>query len=97
LTIPRDYLDIAALAQTMGENHAAEVLAGMDAFYSDQRGGGEGVASQVARQLSEPQPADRTVTKELSRYKNLAPRWHRWQDVARACQRLADLMVTRQA
>ena len=92
----RDYLDIAALAQTMGENHAAEVLAGMDAFYSDQRGGGEGVASQVARQLSEPQPADRTVTKELSRYKNLAPRWHRWQDVARACQRLADLMVTRQ-
>jgi hypothetical protein len=56
-----------------------------------------GVASQVARQLSEPQPADRTVTKELSSDKNLAPSWHRWPDVVRACQRLADLMVRRQA
>src|SRR4029077_2367391 len=89
----RDYLDIAALADILGAERTAEILAGLDKFYADQRGGGEGVASQVARQLSDPRPADPTVTRELLRYKGLAARWHRWGDVTRACRHIADLML----
>jgi hypothetical protein len=89
----RDYLDIAALAETIGDARAARVLAGMDDYYADQRGEGDGVASQVARQLSDPRPADSSVTRQLARYKGLAARWQDWPDVVRACQRLADLMV----
>lgn len=89
----RDYLDIVALAETIGDDRAAQVLASIDAYYADQHGFGEGVTSQVARQLSDPRPADRRVTQELGRYKGLADRWHRWDDVVRACRRLADLMI----
>jgi hypothetical protein len=89
----RDYLDIAALAETMGYEPAGQVLARMDAYYADQRGDGDGVASQVARQLSDPRPIDRTVTRQLRSYKGLAARWHQWADVVHACQRLSDLML----
>ncbi|HZM65734.1 MAG TPA: hypothetical protein VFC16_05480 [Nakamurella sp.] len=65
----------------------------MDLYYSDRRSAGEGVATQVAWQLSEPKPADRNVTRQLSSYKGLASLWHRWEDVAQACHRLADLML----
>jgi hypothetical protein len=65
----------------------------MDAYYADQRGDGDVVASQVARQLSDPRPVDRSVTRQLRSYKGLAVRWHEWADVVRACQRLSDLML----
>ena len=89
----RDYLDIAALAETMGYEPAGQVLALMDVYYADQRGDGDGVASQVARQLSDPRPVDRSVTRQLRSYKGLAARWHQWADVVHACQRLSDLMM----
>jgi len=89
----RDYLDIAALGEAMGYDRAGQVLAQLDDYYADQRGHGDGVASQVARQLSDPQPADRSVTRQLSSYKGLAARWHQWSDVVQACRRLSDLML----
>ena len=89
----RDYLDIAARAETMGYERAGQVLSQIDDYYADQRGEGDGVASQVARQLSDPRPVDRSVTRQLSSYKGLAARWHQWSDVVHACQRLSDLML----
>lgn len=89
----KDYLDLVALTVTMGDVAAAGVLSTLDGCYADQRGDGMGVASQVARQLSDPRPADQRVTQELNRYKGLDSRWHRWQDLTQACHRLADLMV----
>lgn len=89
----RDYLDVAALADRAGVPHAAGVLARIDEYYGDQHGDGDGVASQVARQLGEPRPADGTVTRELRRYKNLEPRWHDWATVTAACRALAAAMV----
>ena len=90
----RDYLDVAALADRYGIDHAAAVLARIDDFYADQHDGqhddqGEGVASQVVRQLAAPTPADTATLKELHRYKGLAPRWHQWSDVVSVCRRLA--------
>lgn len=86
----RDYLDVAALADRYGIDHAAAVLARIDDYYADQHDGkGEGVASQVVRQLAAPTPADTATLKELHRYKGLAPRWHQWSDVVSVCRRLA--------
>lgn len=89
----RDYLDVAALADRFGISPAGAVLAGIDDYYADQHGDGDGVASQVARQLAEPRPADPTVTRQLDRYKNLAPRWHDWARVVTVCRQVAAAMV----
>jgi hypothetical protein len=90
----RDYLDVAALADRYGLEHAASVLDRIDDFYADQHDGeGRGVASQVVRQLADPRPADTATIKDLARYKGLDPRWHRWSDVVATCRRLAATMT----
>lgn len=89
----RDYLDVAALGERIGHDRAGAVLAGVGDYYADQHGGGDGVASQLARQLADPRPVDVSVTRELPRYKNLTPRWHDWSAVAAACRALALAMV----
>ena len=89
----RDYLDIAALSDTLGTDKAAEVLSSIDDYYADQQRGGEAVASQVVRQLARPKPKDSTVTKKLHGYKNLSPRWQDWSKVTGQCQAVARSMV----
>lgn len=89
----RDYLDVVALARRMGVPAAADVLANIDAYYADQHAEGDGVASQVARQLADPRPADRQTTRELARYRQLDPQWHDWAAVVRACRVLAVAML----
>lgn len=77
----RDYLDLAALCEHVGIDRAAAVLAGIDDYYADQHGEGDGVASQLVRQLSDPRPADRAVTEQLSSYRRLRKRWSDWGTV----------------
>lgn len=89
----RDYLDVAALAERMGMVAAAQALSAIDGYYADQRGEGDGVASQVTRQLADPRPKDRRTTRELHRYKRLDPRWQDWSVVAAHCRELADHML----
>ncbi len=89
----RDYLDVAALADRMGIDHAASTLSGIDEYYADQHGAGDGVASQLVRQLTEPAPKDRSTTRSLRQYKNLAARWQEWDEVVSVCRRLATTMV----
>lgn len=89
----RDYLDVVALAERMGTEAAARVLATIDDYYSDQHGAGDGVASQVTRQLADPRPKDRSTTRELHRYKRLDAKWHDWRRVVAHCRELADRML----
>lgn len=89
----RDYLDVAALADRYGIEAAAKVLARVDDYYTDQHGGGRGVAAQVARQLGDPQPADPSTTRQLRSYRNLTPRWQDWAQVRAACRELAAAML----
>ena len=90
----RDYLDVAALSDKYGIGHAADVLGHIDAYYSDQRGPGpEGVASQLARQLANPKPADARTIGQLGRYKDLDARWADWGNVTGVCRSLAVEMV----
>lgn len=86
----RDYLDVAALSDKYGIAHAGGVLRHIDAYYTDQRGPGpEGVATQLARQLADPRPADvRTIT-QLGWYKGLDARWADWGNVTSVCRSLA--------
>jgi len=86
----RDYLDVAALADATGIERAAAVIAGIDDYYADQHHGGDGVATQCIRQLSNPQPADIRTTRELAHYKGLSERWHEWNETVAICKRIAD-------
>lgn len=89
----RDYLDIAALADQIGLDNAAAVLAHMDDYYADINRRPEAVSSQLIRQLSDPQPRDADVTEQLASYKALDPRWHDWSTVKSLLADLAERMV----
>lgn len=89
----RDYLDVAALADRYGLGRAALVLAAIDDYYSDQHEAGDGVAAQLQAQLAEPRPKDRSTTRQLEHYKNLAPRWRDWDGVVEVCAQLAERML----
>ena len=89
----RDYLDLAALADHMGVAQAAEALARIDRYYADQTGEGDGVASQLVRQLSDPRPADPAVVDQLSSYRRLRKRWSDWDAVKETLGEIAASMV----
>lgn len=91
----RDYLDVVALADRIGAEPAAAVLARLDDYYADQQGTGRGVAAQVARQLADPRPSDASVKRQLGAYRNLDPRWSDWATVRAASRDLAAAMLER--
>ena len=85
----RDYLDVVALAGRLGTRKGARVIVGMDDYYADQLGpGGRRVATQLARQLSEPAPYDLSRV-ELAHYRKLDRRWRDWNTVVKAAGDLA--------
>ncbi len=85
----RDYLDVVALAERLGEDAAATVLRALDDYYEDQQGqGGHRIATQVAKQLAEPRPFDLAEV-DLRFYRRLEPRYQDWSAVADAARRLA--------
>ncbi len=85
----RDYLDSVALADHVGHAHAVEVLAAIDDYYDDRSGEHGSVLTALVMRLAHPDPKDVEVTRQLSRYKGLDPRWHNWSDVVRECEVLA--------
>lgn len=89
----RDYLDVAALADTMGMEHAASVLAAIDDYYADQNQDGAAVSSQVVRQFANPQPKDSRTTTQLGSYKGLAAKWADWSVTVETCREIATQMV----
>ncbi|MBA2295772.1 MAG: hypothetical protein H0W16_11645 [Actinobacteria bacterium] len=76
----RDYLDLVALADRIGDTDAARVLRGLDEYYDDQQGdGGRRIATQLAKQLAAPAPYDLSEV-DLQHYRKLRPRWCDWQE-----------------
>jgi hypothetical protein len=85
----RDYIDVVALADRLGRQEAARVVAELDDYYEDQIGlGGRRIATQLARQMVEPAPYDISDV-DLAHYRELQTRWRDWDNVVRASQRLA--------
>lgn len=91
----RDYLDVAALADTMGIDRAADVLSAMDDYYADQNQDGTAVSSQVVRQLADPRPRDSRTTGQLSSYKGLTAKWQDWSATVETSQEIATEMLLR--
>jgi len=89
----RDYLDLAALSGHLGVDRAAEILVQIDDYYADQNESGDGVASQLIRQLSDPRPADSSVIDDLSSYRRLRRRWSDWSAVTALLGEVAARMV----
>ncbi|HEY3759679.1 MAG TPA: hypothetical protein VGL37_07935 [Solirubrobacteraceae bacterium] len=89
----RDYLDIAALADRIGLDEAADVLRGIDEYYADINRRPEAVATQLVKQLADPRPRDAEVTTQLASYKALEPRWHEWSTVTAVLADLAERIV----
>jgi hypothetical protein len=87
----REYLDTVALAEVVDQS--PRVLAGIDGYYDDRSGGADSVLTALIQRLSEPNPRDRAVTRELARYKGLVERWHDWKTVVGACELLADAIL----
>lgn len=87
----RDYLDVVALSEIVDD--ASTVLAAIDVYYDDRSQSEDSVLTALVQRLSEPNPRDHEVTRELAAYKGLDPRWHRWATVVAACERLADEIV----
>ncbi len=85
----RDYLDVVALADRMGQDRASEVLVGMDDYYDDRSGEHGSVLTSLVLRLANPQPMDSRVTRELPRYRGLDERWHDWGDVTLALGELS--------
>lgn len=85
----RDYLDVAALSETLGVEEAITVLRGIDDYYADRSGEHGSVLTSLAAALADPRPRDTDVIKELPRYKGLDPRWHEWAAVQGQCAELA--------
>jgi hypothetical protein len=87
--VVRDYLDVAALSEHLGQDVAVEVLGDIDAYYADRSDETGSVLTSLVLALADPAPRDTDVITELPRYKGLAARWHRWDDVVAVCRDLA--------
>lgn len=91
----RDYLDVAALADHIGEADAAQILVSIDDFYADRSTEPGSVATALAERLAHPSPRDVRVLDQLDRYKALEPRWRAWTTVRTVCLGLSAQMVGR--
>lgn len=89
----RDYLDLAALADRLGPDEAADVLGRIDDYYADQLDSDDGIASQLVRQLADPRPADPSVIDQLSSYRRLRKHWSDWGAVTEVLSDVAARMV----
>jgi hypothetical protein len=89
----RDYLDAAALSAVLGINQATEVLSRIGAYYGDQADDGDGVASQLVRQLADPKPTDPSVIDQLASYRRLRQEWKDWASVTAVLGEVAAQMV----
>jgi hypothetical protein len=69
----RDYLDAAALSAALGAGQTAGVLSRIDDYYADQADNGDGVATQLVRQLAAAKPVDSSVMAQLSVLSAAAP------------------------
>jgi len=87
--VVRDYLDVVALAEHLGVDAAVATLSEIDSYYMDRSEETGSVLTALVIALADPNPRDTEVIDELPRYKGLAERYHRWDDVVDICRSLA--------
>ncbi len=89
-----DYLDLAALANRMGDDQVGNALRSFDRLYPQVSG--ESALQQLQVQLAKPMPYDLDeVEPVLAEYKNLDPKWHSWSSVVAECARVSVVIFDR--
>jgi hypothetical protein len=91
----RDFLDVVAVADKLGVECAARILLTLDDFYEANRGSetrGFPVATQLIKQLAEPNPVDKHNT-DLRKFRGIDPRWASWDAVVEKARQLAVAVV----
>jgi hypothetical protein len=88
----RDYLDFAALFESLGDEDVVSALRSFDSIYPQPNG--ESALQQLQIQLASPLPYDLDEI-DLAEYKHLAPRWRDWSAVQSACAACATLIFDR--
>ncbi len=74
----RDFIDFAALFDTLGVEKSLSALEPMDRLYPQDNG--ESIARQLALQLADPKPWDLSET-DLSHYKALQKPYTDWKEI----------------
>jgi len=82
----RDYVDFVALADHIGDDAVVAALRDFDRLYPQPNG--ESPLQQLQIQLASPLPYDLQEL-DLSQYRNLKPKWDRWEIVKSACAECA--------
>lgn len=82
----RDYLDLAAMHDVLGDEGVRCALHKFDAYYPQTNGASP--LQQLANQLANPLPFDLDDT-DLSQYKHLEPRFQEWSHVRDICAHIA--------
>ena len=85
----RDYLDVAALTDTIGVGSAAGILRDIDQYYLDRSEDDGSVLSGLILKLAAITPRDPEVIPDLATYKGLVERWHDWSQVEGVCSDLS--------
>jgi hypothetical protein len=83
----RDYLDFAALAETIGNfDSVMQILLNLNEGYQ------EDWTLAVAKSLSDPYPVDLDSV-DLSNYKNLDKKWQNWNSIVKICQHYGTVLT----
>ena len=88
----RDYIDFAALADRLGNDRVVAALRSFDRLYPQESG--ESALQQLQSQLANPLPYDEKTT-DLSKYRNLDPKWHDWRAIKTTCKHVSIMVFDR--
>jgi len=78
----RDYVDFAALSDTLGTKGTVEACRNFDAYYPLDNG--QSALQQTIKQLASPVPYDLEQI-DLSLFKGLDAQWHHFESVVQQC------------
>lgn len=78
----RDYVDFAALADSLGRKGVVEAMRGFDELYPQANG--ESALMQLQIQLAKPMPYD-LQEDAIREYKHMHKKWQSWNNICDAC------------
>lgn len=86
----RDYVDFAALGESLGPEGACLAFQPFDEYYPQDNG--ESALQQLIKQLGSATPYDLAKI-DLASFKGLARRWHTWRTVSDKCAEIGILLM----
>lgn len=88
----RDYLDVAALSEKIGDGKVYEALSRMDELYPQLNGDNWAVRQQIVKQFTQAEPYDLDDV-NLDEYKGLKPPYTDWGYVQKKTSLIADYLM----